>query len=112
MISTARRARFRALPLVLPVVLSLVACQRAGTMQRADGWERPEQFVVSGAVGERLGGGHGGDASTTDRSTMSTPTPTAVSTTIPSGRRLAEHALLGPRSCRTTSTSPSSPIWA
>ena len=88
MSSTARPARFRALSLVLPVVLSLVACQRAGTMQRADGWERPEPFAAAGAVGERLGGGHGGDASSTP-----TTTPAAASATIPSGRRPAEHTL-------------------
>ena len=55
MTSTARCARRSALPLVLPVVLSLVACQRAGTIHHADGWERPEPFGVTGAVGDRHG---------------------------------------------------------
>ena len=53
MISTARCLRRCALPLVLPVVLSLVACQRAGPIHRADGWERLEPFGAAGAAGER-----------------------------------------------------------
>ena len=52
-ISAARRSRRCALALVLPVVLSLVACQRAGTIHRADGWERPEPFGAAGAAGDR-----------------------------------------------------------
>ena len=34
-------------------MLSLVACQRAGTIHRADGWERPEPFGAAGAAGDR-----------------------------------------------------------
>ena len=34
-------------------MLSLTACQRAGTIQRADGWERLEPFGAAGAAGER-----------------------------------------------------------
>ena len=53
MTSTTRRSRRCALVLVLAATIPLVACQRAGPMQRADGWERPEPFGVTSAAGER-----------------------------------------------------------
>ena len=34
-------------------MLSLVACQRAGTIHGADGWERPEPFGAADAAGDR-----------------------------------------------------------
>ena len=57
MSSTAWQWQIRVLLLVLPTVLSLMACQRAGTNQRADGWERPEPFGAAGAVGGRYATG-------------------------------------------------------
>ena len=52
--SMNRRSRRCALPFLLAVMLSLMACQRAGTIQRAERWERPEPF---GAAGERRDAG-------------------------------------------------------
>ena len=52
MISASRTSHRRAVPLVLAIVLSLTACQRAGTMLRADGRERPEPFGAPGAAVE------------------------------------------------------------
>ena len=53
MISSARRKRRRALPLVLAVMLPLMACQREGMIQRVDGWERPEPFDAASTAGGR-----------------------------------------------------------
>ena len=93
MISASRSPHRCAVPLVLAIMLSLVACQRAGTMHRADGRERPEPFGVAGAAAEthvtglpdRLPLANDGNAPPSSRGSG------ARTLDVPLGTRLVEH---------------------
>ena len=86
MTPTARCSRRCALALVLAAVVLLGACQRTGTIHRADGWERPEPFGAIGplAVSDARGGEHAEHEPAT--------APSLASGTAPSGDRLTAHS--------------------
>ena len=94
MISASRSPHRGAVPLVVAIMLSLVACQRAGTMPRADGRERPEPFGAAGAaVGthatglpDRLPLANDGGAPPPSRGSG------ARTSDVPLGARVVEHA--------------------